>query len=292
MQLRSVLSTVVLAAATAGCAADPPDAAPRTVTADGEVIDGAGAPAEPAPARVIRALTLPNGNVVTFSQHADGGMEVLERGAANTNAVGSVPQLAAASPYEIFTAIAPRDAAVPPELVADQAAIVAGRVLRGETSTAPAGFRVDDNPRFYARNPARAFNACTDVAGWESTGDTLGANCPTSGTFAYNQCVASYLPPELESCAGTSCTEYFVSGYHQTRASVCARTGDGVANFAMGLRDHGPGNYTSWFDHPMTTGAYYIHWYSHATQAKDFWRLVYHTGAGTRRLNKSWWLKS
>lgn len=288
MQLRFIASSLLLSLSLAACAqpADPT----RAIDADGAVVD---APVD-SPAstvRVLSELTLPNGNLVTFARHADGGMEVREQGAPRTNAVGMVPQLASASPYEIFLAIAPRGLAVPPELIADQALIVAGRARRGEVSSMPDGFRVDANPAFYATHLERAFNACTDVAAWEDTTGSIGANCPSSGVFAFNQCVSNYLPPDLSSCAGTSCTEFFTAGYHQSRATVCARTGDGSVEFTMGIRDHG-GSFSTWFDHMLGTGSYYVYFYSHATQEKDFWRIIAHTGAGTRRVNKSWWLKN
>lgn len=294
MKLQVLFSCLILGLGASSCAvtepADPNEPSPAAVDAGGAIVDE---PVETrlVDARVLAELELANGNTVTFFQHADGGMVVREHGEPRTNAIGTIPELEHASPYEIFLAIAPPGAQPPPELVADQAAVVARRGETGETSTMPEGFRVDAIPGFLARSLERAFNSCTDVTAWQdSVGSSpIGSNCPDSGTFAYKQCTSNWTPPHVNSCGGTACTEYFLSGYRQTRSSVCARSGDGYIRFLMGIRNHG-GSFASWFDHTLYTGGYYYYWYSHGSQEKDFWRLIYRTGV--RNANKSWWLKS
>lgn len=291
MRLRIILSCLTLGLVTTGCAVtEPGNPAPPLVDPDGAITDEI-REERLVDARVLGELALPNGNAITFFQHADGGMVVREHGQPNTNAIGTIPQLAEASPYEIFQAVAPPGAQVPPELVADQALVVARRQQLGEQSPVPEGFRVDALPEFYATGLARAFNSCTDVSAWQnSVGNSpIGSNCPASGTFAYRQCLSNWTPPHVDSCAGTNCTEYFLSGYRQSRSSVCARAGTGYVRFQMGIRNHG-GSFSHWFDHSLYTGGYYYYWYSHSTQQKDFWRIIYRTGS--RTANKSWWLKS
>jgi hypothetical protein len=291
MKLRNLSWCLVLCAGVASCAVtEPAEPPPVEVSPDGTITT---APTEPRPveARVLAELALPNRNTVTFFQLADGGLVVREHGEPRTNAIGTIPELADASPYELFLAVAPAGTQPPAELVADQAAVVARRARDSAAGAMPDGFRVDALPGFYAASPARAFNSCTDVSAWEDSEGSapVGANCPSSGTFAYVQCTANWSPPHVDSCDGTSCTEYFLSGYHKTRSSVCARAGDGYIRFLMGIRDHG-GSFSGWFDHTLSTGGYYYYWYSHSSQEKDFWRLIYRTGA--RTANKSWWLKS
>jgi hypothetical protein len=290
---RSILFTSLVVIT--GCAADPADPTEYSVTANGEVVEGPSSEQPAVVTRTVAEVVLPNGNTVTFARHQDGGMEVIESGNRRTNAIGELPELVEASPYEIFAAIAPTGMQVPPELVTHQAGMIALRAAQGLQSTMPAGFRVDKLAGFYARDLSRAFNTCTAVGDWEDSVGTapVAANCvAASGQIPINECRSNWLPPRLTDCAGTSCTSFATAGYHQTRSSVCGRDGTGSGEFRMGIKDDAAAGYENWFVHSLGDGAYYYHWYSHASVQKDFWRMdIRTTATGDRRINRSWWAR-
>lgn len=277
-----------------GCAVDAgEEPAPRALGPDGVAVEGE-VDATPVATRVLAALTLPNGNTVTFSQFPDGGIDVLEMGKARTNAVSELAELADASPYELFTALAPDAMATPVELVADQVAVTARRARTGEPTSMPQGFRVAALDGFYARDLNRAFNACTATSDWEDHvgASPIGANCvPASNQIPINECFA-YVAPLLAACVGTSCTDYALTGFHKTRSSMCAHNGDGTTRFQMGVRSHQQNApWSIWFTHDMGDGAYAYHWYSNADVEKDFWRGDVRLDNGVRVVNRSWWVK-
>ncbi len=289
MNIRNAFLCLGVGLAATGCAAMDPEEEELQVGPDGELTTDGDEPRD-VTERVITELTLPNGSTVTFFQLGDGGIVVREHGQPSANAIGELPELAEASPYEVFMAIAPPGTLAPAELVADQAQVVAQRKAEQQATTVPEGFRVDDIPGFLAPHQQRAFNSCTDVNGWEDHvgGSPIGSNCPGGAGFAFYQCTSNWNPPHVDNCAGVACTEYFLQGYRRARSSVCSRSGDGYIRFLMGIRNHG-GAFATWFDHNLYTGGFYYYWYSHSSQEKDFWRLIYRTG--TRRANKSLWLK-
>ncbi|MEO8553616.1 MAG: hypothetical protein ABI678_26765, partial [Kofleriaceae bacterium] len=151
-------------------------------------------PDHPIEKRLLAEVVLPNGNVMTFSEHLDGALEVSEQGQPRTNAIGELAEFSDATPYEMFVALAPKGASVPAQLSSDQARVVAERAHTGAVSSMPAGFRVDGLADFYANNLTRAFNTCTDTTAWaQHVGEsTIGDNCSAVAGLDINWCDANY----------------------------------------------------------------------------------------------------
>ncbi len=276
-----------------GCAADsaePPSK--RSFAADGTLVDGP-SPDQPIEKHLLAELVLPNGNVVTFSEHLDGGLEVSEQGLPRRNAIGELAEFADASPYEMFVALAPEEALVPTPLVVDQTRVVAERTRTHSKGSMPPGFRVDALPDFYAQDLTRAFNACTDTTAWsQHVGEsTIGDNCSAMAGLDVNWCDSNFVPDNAAQCDDDplSCTTYMESGYRKTRASACGRNGVGTNQFAMGIKNHSSDNWSLWFDKDYFNGGYFYFWLSYDSTKKDFWRADIRDGS--RNINRSWWVK-
>jgi hypothetical protein len=289
-----LLSSLVLAA---GCAADsvesPDSDQIYSFTADGRVVAGE-SPDKPIETRLLAELVLPNGNIMRFAEHPDGGLEVSEEGRLGTNAVGELAEFADASPYEMFVALAPKATIVPAVLAANQERVVAERARTNTFSSVPPGFRVDALPDFYAKDLSRAFNTCTDTTAWAQHvgASTIGDNCSAMAGLHVNWCDSNFTPDLASSCPDDPdhCTTYMESGYRKTRASVCGRAGSGTNKFEMGIKAHSlTSDWEIWINKTVNDGAYFYYWLTYESTKKDFWRGD--TRTGTRKINRSWWVK-
>jgi hypothetical protein len=280
----------------AGCATESPEstepAQTYSFTADGHVVAGE-SPDQPIVTHQLAELVLPNGNIMRFAEHPDGGLEVSEEGRPRTNAVSELAEFADASTYEMFVALAPKGTIVPAVLVANQARVVAERAGTNTFSSMPPGFRVDALPNFYDKELTRFFNTCTDTTAWaQHVGESsIGDNCSAMAGLDVNWCDSNFNPSFAGACVGheEDCTTYMESGYRKTRASACGRAGTGINKFSMGIKGDNSNNWEVWFTKDLFDGGYWYVTLSYESTKKDFWRGD--TRSETRKINRSWWVK-
>lgn len=235
----------------------------------------------PEDAVLLRSFILPNGNELHFYEFDASSVGVLEVGRPATNAVGKVPALEHATPYELFLAVAPEGEEAPSSLVAAH-----DMVLAEEGPRETIRIRLDELEGFFDSDQQKWFNDCTDTGAWRnhSGSSPIGANCPGNVGMAFYECETNFLPPVLAS----SYPEYWTGGYRQMRASVCARSGPGYVRFSLSNRVHNSDNWSTLLDRTPSTGGYYYWWYNGMTR-RDYQRRIYRSEAAQKRANKSWW---
>jgi hypothetical protein len=178
--------------------ATPDDPTPLVEHPSAEVI-GAGS-------TIVAEVVGPGRSVVAFVRDPEGKIGMLEHGLEGSRPVNQVPELADATPLELFEALAPGRAA-PAELVDAHARLVAA----GHVSTMPAGFALDVSS-FHTR----AYSSCTNINAWKDAdnGDPVGPNCKAGG-----ECLTNRVLNFFGCQPGGGC---FPQGWHdRSRWSTC-----------------------------------------------------------------------
>jgi hypothetical protein len=242
--------------------------------------------ANPEGAALLRAFSLANGNELRFYQFDHSSVGVLEIGQPDTNAIGSVPALQAATPYELFLAVAAEDDDVPPVLLAAHEAVLAEEGPRDTIRV-----RLNEIDGFFAARKSgtaahKFFTNCTNEAAWGGHigSSPIGSNCPGSAGKAFYECISNWLPPMLDDAVSQS----RLGGYRNMRASLCARSGPGTLHFLLRNRIHPAGAWSILINESLNTGGYFYWWYR-GTTPRDYSRFIYRSSSASKRANKSWW---
>ncbi len=241
----ALLSFGALACASlAACAveAPPPDEADAPARTEHALVDVIGPGST-----IVAELASPGGSVVAFVQQPDGELAMLEHGLDGSRPVSHVPELASATPLEVFRAIDPF-AEAPIELHVAHADALA----RGYQSEVPVEFALADVPFFDASY--RSYSSCTDINAWRAAtnGKPVGPNCKAIG-----QCLTNVVGNFFGCNPGGGC---YPTGWHERMRWSTCNLGTGTHTATL-TTFPGDGTYVSLVDADThTAGAYYFYW--------------------------------
>jgi len=230
--------------------------------------------------RLLAQMRSPGGSLVAFIADENDDITILEHGVDGTVPVSDVPELARATAYETFVAIADNDAVVPPEIV--QAHVAARGSL--ESLDSLEGFELQDVPGFGLQsddNGFRAFSSCTNDLAWalSSSGVPKFYNCAPDNV---GECRINFL---LNS---NTIIDDQTGFKRNNRFSTCHR-GGGTMKFTLTSVHNG--TFNNFFSRTSSsTGAYYRAWRQNGSESHRWSAIQFKAGGtGNPRVNTSLW---